>query len=187
MKQDVIIDNHFVSYTVKRHSRAKHLSLAVFPGGEVVVTMPPGLRLDAVQMFIKKKAAWLIEKIHALQRVAPRQSKIASRGEYLAYKDRALALAKERIAFLRNIYGVKVNRVTVRNQSSRWGSCSKKGNLNFNYRIVFLPPSQLDYVIAHELAHLREFNHSPKFWQLVSRVSSSYRRIRKELRKKQLG
>ena len=75
-----------------------------------------------------------------------------------------------RIAHINGFYGFIVGRVSIRNQKSRWGSCSKKGNLNFNYRLALIPPSLADYVIAHELCHLKEFNHGKKFWELIEKT-----------------
>jgi len=80
-------------------------------------------------------------------------------------------------------YGVNLKRISIRNQKTRWGSCSKLGNLNFNYKIIFLPKELQDYIIVHEICHLIEFNHSKRFWNEVSRTFPNYRELRKELRK----
>lgn len=105
------------------------------------------------------------------------------RPSYRAHKDRARHLVLARLIELNRHYGFSYGRVTVRNQRSRWGSCSSKGNLNFNYRILFLPPALQDYIIAHELCHLKEFNHSPAFWELLSKSVPDHRMLRKELRR----
>lgn len=73
-------------------------------------------------------------------------------------------------------------RITIRNQRSRWGSCSGHGNLNFNYKLIFLPEHLLDYVVVHELCHLQELNHSQDFWALVEDVLPAYRNYKYELR-----
>jgi predicted metal-dependent hydrolase len=80
-------------------------------------------------------------------------------------------------------YQLKLNKVFIKNSRSRWGSCSSKGNLNFNYRILFLPPRLQAYLVVHELCHLKEFNHSPKFWELVAETISDYKKLRHEIRR----
>jgi predicted metal-dependent hydrolase len=99
-----------------------------------------------------------------------------------AHKEYARAFILARLAHWHAVYGYAYGRVAIRNQSSRWGSCSKKGNLNFNYRIALLSPELMDYVIVHELCHLKEFNHSQNFWNLVAREIPEYKKIRNELR-----
>ncbi len=76
-----------------------------------------------------------------------------------------------------------MKKIGVRNQKGRWGSCSRNGSLNFNFRVVYLPPPLVDYIVVHELCHLGELNHSKKFWSLVSQAVPDYRLMRKKLRK----
>lgn len=101
---------------------------------------------------------------------------------YLAHKEAARELIHARLEALNVHYGFTYNKVAIRDQRSRWGSCSKMRNLNFNYRLVFLPPHLVDYVIVHELCHLEEFNHGPSFWALVARVVPEHQVCRRELR-----
>ena|SRR3989338_11284559 len=105
-----------------------------------------------------------------------------SRRDYTRYKEAARALVHARLAHFNMTYGFIWGRVAIRNQKSRWGSCSKKGNLNFSYRIALLPRELADYVIVHELCHLGEFNHSPRFWALVARACPEHRTLRARLR-----
>jgi predicted metal-dependent hydrolase len=105
-----------------------------------------------------------------------------SRKKYITYKEIARGLVHERVAFWGASYNVSVNRIAIRNSRSRWGSCSKAGNLNFNYKIALLPLGLVDYVIVHEICHLIEFNHSPNFWAHVSRAIPNHKLLRKELR-----
>jgi len=102
--------------------------------------------------------------------------------EYLEYKERALVLAKQRLEYFNQKYGFKFNRISIKNQKTRWGSCSKKGNLNFNYNIALLPEQLADYIIVHELCHLQELNHSRKFWGLVAQSFPDYLNLRKKLK-----
>ena len=87
----------------------------------------------------------------------------------------ALSRIRSRIAHFQPLTGGEFNRVTVRSQRSRWGSCSSKHNLNFNWKLILAPPGCLDYVVIHELCHLTEFNHSPRFWGLVEAQMKDYR------------
>lgn len=98
------------------------------------------------------------------------------------HKETARSLAHERLAYWNQFYGHPYNRVAIRNQGSRWGSCSMKGNLNFNYRIALLPPELADYIIVHELCHLREFNHSDRFWALVAETLPDYKERKERLK-----
>ena len=104
-----------------------------------------------------------------------------SRKKYEANKEAARALVRELLQDLDQHYKFEYKKVAIRNQRSRWGSCSKKGNLNFNYRIVALPRRLAEYVVAHELCHLAEFNHSPNFWSLVAETIPDHQIRRKEL------
>ncbi len=102
---------------------------------------------------------------------------------YLKNKDSAKNLLHTKITHFNEMYGVRLKRISVRNQKTRWGSCSSLGNLNFNYKIIYLPEKLADYVVVHELCHLKEFNHSKKFWRWVAEMIPDYKNLRKELRK----
>ena len=106
-----------------------------------------------------------------------------SKNDFAQYKAASLVLVNTRIEHFNAVYNFKFNYVRIKNATSRWGSCSSKGNLNFNYRVAFLPEKLLDYVVVHELCHLGEFNHSPKFWNLVAKTVPNYMEIRAELKK----
>jgi predicted metal-dependent hydrolase len=100
---------------------------------------------------------------------------------YLEHKERARTFVRERLEHYNAYYRHNYKKVTIRAQRSRWGSCSKKGNLNFNYRIVFLPEILADLVVVHELCHLKEFNHSRAFWALVAQTIPEYATLKKML------
>ncbi|MEK7562499.1 MAG: M48 family metallopeptidase [Patescibacteria group bacterium] len=99
-------------------------------------------------------------------------------------KKRELAriFVENRISYFNKIYKFEINRVVIKNTSTRWGSCSKKRNLNFNYKIIFLRPELADYLIVHELCHLGELNHSRKFWGLVKKTIPDYKEINRKLK-----
>jgi predicted metal-dependent hydrolase len=102
---------------------------------------------------------------------------------YETYREFARAVITARVEKLNAAYGFNYGRIAIKNQRRAWGSCSAKGNLNFNYKIVFLPEMLMEYVIVHELCHLAELNHSPAFWQHVERSCPSYRAYRAHLRR----
>jgi predicted metal-dependent hydrolase len=106
----------------------------------------------------------------------------ATEAHYLAHKERARALVHERLALWSAHYGCTYGRVAIRDQRTRWGSCSSRQNLNFNYRIVFLPIHLADYIIVHEVCHLLELNHGPQFWAHVARTMPAYETHIQELR-----
>lgn len=109
------------------------------------------------------------------------------RKKFLGYKEQARALVLRRIEHFNAFYGFSVGAVRIKDQKSRWGSCSKKGNLNFNYRIALLPEHLADYIVVHELCHLGEFNHSQNFWNLVARAMPDFAVRRAELKKIRAG
>ena len=104
------------------------------------------------------------------------------RAHYLQHKGLARELVHTRIAHFNQFYSVPIRKVFIKNHKRRWGSCSERGNLNFNYKILFLPQEIADYIIVHELCHLLEFNHSSRFWAHVARAMPEHRTQRKILR-----
>ena len=107
---------------------------------------------------------------------------VAKRKHYVLNKEVARRAIVARVAELNQHYNFTHGRISIRSQRSRWGSCSKKGNLNFNYMIASLPPALMDYVIVHEMCHLSVFNHSPSFWARVAELVSNHRALRASLR-----
>ncbi len=106
-----------------------------------------------------------------------------NRKQYLKLREEARQLVKERIAYYNQHYQVPIKKIFIKNHKSRWGSCSQKGNLNFNYKVVLLPPILTDYIVVHELCHLKEFNHSKKFWARVAETIPNHVELRLELRR----
>jgi hypothetical protein len=98
------------------------------------------------------------------------------------YRREAEKLIRKRVGELSRLLGVRYGRLTIRGAKTRWGSCSQKGNLNFNWKLLMVPDPIIDYVIIHELAHLKEMNHSRKFWHLVGQYCPQWRRYRQWLK-----
>jgi len=101
---------------------------------------------------------------------------------YVAHKETSRAVIQQQLQYWNQFYGFHYNRVAIRNQRRCWGSCSSLKNLNFNYKLLFLPRHLLDYIIIHELCHLQELNHGQNFWALVQLQAPDYKAHIKELR-----
>jgi predicted metal-dependent hydrolase len=174
------------AYTLKRSSRARHMRITIYPTGDVRVTAPQLVPEFFIRRFVASKNLW-IERTVAKFRAKPFVPKLSKWGtgkrrEYLAHKKVVKILVTEKVKHFAAKYGFGYGKITIRNQKSRWGSCSRKGNLNFSYRIVFLPPELQDYLVVHEVCHIMEFNHSKAFWELVGREVPAYRQLRRRLK-----
>lgn len=114
----------------------------------------------------------ILRKVKQARRRRRRATKVDH--HYISHKERARALVHERLTHWNQFYNLSYNRVAIRNQGTRWGSCSSKQNLNFNYRLIFIAPELVDYVVVHELCHLAHFNHGKEFWNLVGEAVPDY-------------
>lgn len=121
-------------------------------------------------------------RLRIVRRRLRRRTLQSHRNTYIEQREVARALIHQKLAEHNQHYKQKWEKVFIKNLKSRWGSCSRKGNLNFHYRIAFLPESLLDYVIVHEICHLKVFNHSREFWDLVAERIPDHREHRKALK-----
>lgn len=168
-----------IPYRIIRSHR-KTISLEITPTGGVIVRCPQTLPVKYIDEFVESKRPW-IEK-HRTPRVSAPEAPRLTMEEIHGLADRALVEIPKRVAHFAPIVGVTYGGITIRNQRGRWGSCSGKGNLNFNCLLMLCPPQVLDYVVVHELCHRKEMNHSPKFWALVASVMPDYETHRAWLR-----
>ncbi len=182
MKKSVLLNGTEVEYSLKISLRSRGIRLTIYPGGDFVVTIPHSLNEKLAEAFILKKSSWILKKLNHARSYSPKTLIKGSRREYLENKESARYLIQGRVEFWNRGYQFRVNSISIRNQKTRWGSCSKKGNLNFNYRILHLPAHVIDYIVVHELCHLKELNHSKRFWDLVAQTMPEFKKIRRELR-----
>lgn len=183
MQKSLTIQNQKITYTLRKNILARHITLKISGDGKVVVTIPCKVSESYAEKCLKEKADWLLSKIahfKSLQKETPKLR--LTRKEYLKNKKEARRIITEKLLFFNKFYNLPYKKIAIRNQRSRWGSCSKKGNLNFNFKIIFLPEHAQNYIIVHELCHLQEFNHSKNFWHLVSQTIPNYKQIRKEIK-----
>ncbi len=186
MQKEIIFESEAIPYTHRKSVRARRMRLAVHRDGSVVLTTPVRSAEYFGERFVYRHARWLLAKLRFFRGLPP-VNPVARYGrrEYLAHKEEARELVMQKIAEFNARFGdapATYGRVSIKDQKTCWGSCSRKGNLNFNYKILFLPTHLQDYVIVHELAHLRELSHSRRFWAVVGSVVPDYAARRRELR-----
>ena len=163
------------NYTVIKSDR-KTIAIQIQPDGNVVVRAPKRMRMDDIRRFVESKSEW-IEK-HLSNHSAQNLQKFTEQ-ERNILREKARKLVVERVAYYAPLVGVTYNQITIRAQHTRWGSCSGKGNLNFNCLLALVPIEVLDYVVVHELCHRKEMNHSDRFWNEVARILPDYK-VRKQ-------
>ena len=173
-----------VEYKVRQSTRARRLRVTIHRDGSVIATVPRFFDLKILDNFVQEKKDWIMERVQKFLASPLRFVKNSSKKDLKKYRSEVLILVKERLTYYNKFYNLKYGRISIRNQKSRWGSCSRKGNLNFNYKILQLPVEIQDYIIVHELCHLQEFNHSKNFWNLVGQTVPNYKEIRRGLRLK---
>lgn len=185
MKHTISLNRKNISYTIRKHPRAKRMLLRVGDGGDLVVTAPTRMSHLFIKAMLHLNREAIMQKVAQWETRITVTGSISRKGEreqYELHKEKARLLAEERLAALNLRYGFTYKCISIRNQRTRWGSCSKKGNLNFSYKIALMPAHLADYVIVHELCHLGAFDHSPKFWGLVAETIPNHKACRKELR-----
>lgn len=157
------------------------MRLTVQPGGAVRITAPLWISSSAIERFVRSHSSWIDRSVRRMQNFKPLP--ISGRRSYLKYKEEARVFLTERVTYWNQIYKFTHNRIAIKNTKRLWGSCSRKGNLNFSYALLFLPRELADYVVVHELAHLQEHNHGPHFWALVGKALPDFQLHRRELRR----
>lgn len=170
-----------MKYTLKRSMRAKYMRLTVQPGGTVILTVPHRVPAGMIERFLAQHTEWIERGVKRMQNFKPLP--VSGRRSYLRHKEEARAFITERVAYWNSFYGFEHGRIAVKDTKRIWGSCSRKGNLNFSYALLFLPRELADYIVVHELCHLKEHNHSSRFWALVQKHQPDYLRLRRELRR----
>lgn len=167
--------------TVRRHRRARRIRLVVESDGSVTLTLPYRASLETARTLLASKRDWILA---ARERMRREPAKLLMQGgteEYEKNKETARRLIADRVRHFQTIYQVTHRGLSIRNQKTRFGSCSSEGHLSFNYRLLFLPEHLLDYVVVHELCHLKELNHSARFWAEVARTIPDYRERKRQL------
>ena len=163
-----------IEYKIIRSSR-RTLAIQITRAGEVVVRAPKKMAMARIREFVEIHRDWIEKKQQEAKRKEEEFPQCTPREEAY-YREQAARVLRERAAYFADQMGVTYARITIRGQKTRWGSCSSRGNLNFNWKLMLCPQEVQDYVVVHELAHLKEMNHSPAFYREVEKVLPDYRR-----------
>lgn len=173
-------------YTLIRSNR-RSCSISIDPDARITVRVPLHASEKDIRSLLIEKRLWIVTRyLEAMKQKENRPASTLTDTQRTALEKRYIAAAKDyfpkRAAYFVQFTGGTYNRITIRDQKTRWGSCSVRGTLSFNWRLMLAPPAILDYVVVHELCHLTCMNHSAAFWSKVESVLPDYRASRKWLK-----
>ena len=167
-------------------SNRKTVAIQVNSDLSVTLRVPRWATQRDIQKILKEKETWILKHIEDIRQKKAEFELFAperwSNDEIHELADKALKYIPERVAYFAKQIGVDYGRITIRNQKTRWGSCSSRGNLNFNCLLMLAPPEVIDYVVVHELCHRKQMNHSKDFWSEVEKVIPNYKQSEKWLK-----
>ena len=165
------------TYKVLR-SRRRTISIEVNRDLEVIVRAPRWVAKRDIRYFVDEKEGWIIKTIARLERERELQKdqpdERLTQDELNDLVRKAREVIPKRVEYYAQLIGVTYGRITIRHQKTRWGSCSARGNLNFNCLLMLAPPEVLDAIVVHELCHRKEMNHSERFYREVHRIYPDY-------------
>ena len=165
-------------------SNRKTLAIQINPDLSVTVRAPMYAPQSDIERILREKESWIQKHIEKIREQEANKKEIQGESvesEYLTNEeikklaDKALQHIPKRISYYAKQIGVTYGKITIRNQKTRWGSCSSKGNLNFNCLLMLMPPEVIDYVVVHELCHRNQMNHSKAFWKEVEKILPNYK------------
>lgn len=170
--------------TIVKSKRAKHLRITVKHDQTVRLTMPRGASVEKAMQLLHSKIPWIKKHLHRLSKIENTQTNLP---QPKINEQQARDILISRLEEMAKIHNLKYARISIRNQKTKWGSCSAKNNISLNINLVRLPDQLRDYVILHELLHTWIKNHSKEFWaELDKVVAGSAKELSKKLRKYRL-
>lgn len=178
----LIIEDVEIPIVLER-SKRKALAIGITQEGALKVKAPFPLSDTEIIRFVKQKSFWIYKQVKKVEE--NRANMVTySRQEERSYREKARAILTDKTEYYGRLIGVTYNRIRIADQKTRWGSCSSRGTISYNWHLILLPENILDYVVVHELCHLLEMNHSPRFWSQVEKILPDYRERRNWLKKK---
>lgn len=176
-----------IPFQVVRSSR-KTIAIQINRDGTVIVRAPRRCSQVAIDAFVQEKQEWILKQLTLCsQKETEKENRRVKVGILcmpetetgcLTYRSQAKQVFARKVAWYAQQMQVSYGTIAIREQKTRWGSCSSRGNLNFNWRLILAPEPVLDYVVVHELAHRKEMNHSTRFWGIVEEMMPDYRQYR---------
>ncbi len=170
-----------------RRSKRKSAAIKITADMQIVVFVPLYVSDNEIERMVISKSKWIDEHMLKVQSTIDERSKLEkiTFEQVKELENQAVEYIPKRVKYYAEKENFVYNKITIKNLVSRWGSCSTKGNLNFNCLLMLTPDYVIDYIVVHELCHLREMNHSEKFWAEVEKIIPDYQRA--ELWLKQNG
>lgn len=159
------------------YSKRKSIGITITKEKVVIVRAPVGVSEREIQRIVESKQEWIMKHLTQLETQDDIIKELDPQLEKM-YREMATDILNWECDRLSKIMGVTYNKVTIRDQKSRWGSCSSNGNINLNWRLLFMHPKIARYVVIHELAHRKHMNHSKEFWSEVERTMPDYKKYR---------
>ena len=179
-------ENHISLPAQIIRSKRKTVGISIKPGGEIIIRAPRFLPQATIMSFVYQKTDWILSAYNNQKDRLPQNEATPKDTATLAlekrYRDAAKEYIPKRVEYYHSLTGGNYTKITIRDQKTRWGSCSTNGTLSFNYRLMLAPPRVLDYVVIHELCHLTHMNHSKDFWNMVASILPDYKEYRKWLK-----
>ncbi len=167
-------------------SNRRSVGIIVKPGGEIIVRAPKRMPNPMILSFIREKESWIVKNYLKQSKLPSAPDSEPKSPHTLAlekrYRDAAKEYIPKRVEYYHAFTGGQYTKITIRDQKTRWGSCSSNGTLSFSFRLMMAPPRILDYVVVHELCHLTHMNHSKEFWNMVETILPDYKEHRKWLK-----
>jgi len=171
--------------SMRKSGRAMRFSISVTNSGAVRITVPRDGTARQAKSFLNEKSDWVVKHREKACRLRLRHKSLVEQSITVP-RGKAAALLRERLAYLAREYGFSFNKVSIRNQRTRWGSCSSGNNISVNEKLARLPRRLMDYVLLHELVHTRVKSHGDAFWRELEKYVVDFRELRRELREYRL-
>lgn len=176
----IVIEDRTIPVVLERSNR-KTLSIGIREDGTLLIKAPYQMQQKVIDRFVAQKRFWIYKQVQRMENNR-RNQVVYTKEQEKELRQQARKRLTERTDYYKTILGVDYKRIRIADQKTRWGSCSSTGTISYNWHLVLLPDAILDYVVVHELCHLRQMNHSKDFWKMVEGILPDYQSRRKWLK-----